>query len=104
MTYTRLRPRCVAQLREQAAYDASVERVKSSLVHVQANWHAAALTGGNPREHERRAAEATENMRVMHERLLEVRRERLRTIYAADRAEWQRQLAERGLAIEVLHD
>lgn len=92
------------QAREQAAYDASVDRVKTSLVHVQASWHAAAMTGGNPREHERRAAEAAENMRVMHERLLEVRRERLRDIYAADRAEWQRQLAERGLAIEVLHD
>ena len=92
------------QAREQAAYDASVERVKSSLVHVQANWHASALSGGNPRELERRAAEASENMRVMHERLLVVRRERLRSIYAADRCSWQKELADRGLAIEVVHD
>ena len=92
------------QDREQKAYEASVERVKTSLVNVQANWHASAHSGGNPREHERRAAEAAENMRVMHERLLVVRRERLRAIYAADRAEWQRQLAEQGLAIEVQHD
>ncbi len=67
-------------------------------------WHDAAHKGGNPRERERQAADASVNMQVLHEKLLVVRRERLRAIYKRDRAEWQDMLAARGLSIEVVHD
>jgi hypothetical protein len=43
-------------------------------------------------------------MQVLNEKLLVVRRERLRAIYKEDRASWQASLAERGLSVEVSRD
>ena len=41
------------------------------------------------------------DLKAASEELVKVRRERLRALYAEDRARWQAQLAARGLAMET---
>ena len=41
------------------------------------------------------------DLKAASEELVKVRRERLRALYAEDRARWQAQLAARGLVIET---
>ena len=41
------------------------------------------------------------DLKTASEELVKVRRERLRAMYAAERASWQEQLAARGLTMET---
>jgi len=68
----------------------------------QATWFEAdSLKRTNPRERERQERSMAEDLRVAAEQLLRLRRERLREVYAAEMAAWQRELAAKGLTIET---
>ena len=41
------------------------------------------------------------DLRTASEELVRVRRDRLRALYTSDKASWQAQLAQRGLAMET---
>ncbi|KAA0148663.1 hypothetical protein FNF29_06351 [Cafeteria roenbergensis] len=57
---------------------------------------------GNPKEAARREAKNLEELRVMNEHLVLVRRERMRRLYEEEMAGWERELAAKGLAVERL--
>lgn len=72
---------------------------RDALDTVRAEWFSAERAGPNPKEEAQAAASMADDLRIAAEQLTRARRERLRELYASEMAQWQRELAAKGLAI-----
>ncbi len=78
------------------------DRLKQTAV---TTWHEShGLRKSNPKEAEAEQSTLTQDLKVLNETLVRVRRERIRELYTAEMTALQAELAAKGLTIETKRD
>lgn len=91
--------------REQELFERAVDKRNEGITAVRAEWFSAALergsAGGSGKDAIKEEKERAEDLKIAAEQLTKTRRERLRELYRTEMAQWQRELASKGLAVYV---
>lgn len=94
----------IRRLKAQTAAQAEADAVVAAQLKQKAitSWFEGQdLKKSNPKEVEREKATVEADLRVASEQLVKVRRERIRQLYAAETAQFQMELAAKGLTIDT---